>query len=413
MFLLVGRKGNNRRSNAVFSLCTERRNFFPILNSNKTKIMITKLFNLLFIAVAFTLFSTSCNNANKAQDAEMSTNNAAPTVDNDMEPMPDAEEMPAKAATTKTAKTAKSTAKNVDVNEAQSVDVTDGNGKKVRPVPSSQPKTDADRLRRMAKDQNVNTTPQSSVPARKTVQNSNVKTPTPATETTDNRTQTQTETETPAVAGAPSHAAWDALLSQYVSSTGKVNYGGLKGAQSKLESYLTTLKNNPPASSWSRNEKMAYWINAYNAFTVKKILDNYPLGSIQELSGGKVWDDKWINIGDKTYSLNQIENGILRPTYKDARIHFAVNCAAQSCPPLHNRAFTAGNLESTLESLTKKFINNSKYNTITADKITVSKVFDWYSSDFNGVADFVNKYTDTDVSDAEVAYTEYDWSLNE
>ena len=378
--------------------------------------MLTKLFNLLFLAVAFTLFLTSCNNANKAQDAKITTDSTAPTVSNDMEAMPDTEE--AKPMTTKeNAKVAKSAGQSTaNANQGQTVSLTDSNGKKTRPVPSSQPQTDADRLRKMAKDRKLDTNPPASQNTRtesKTVQNSGVKTPTADTKTNGNTTQTQTQPETPEVAGAPSHAAWDALLSQYVSSTGKVNYGGLKGAQSKLESYLETLKNNPPAASWSRNEKMAFWINAYNAFTVKKILDNYPLASIQELSGGKVWDDKWINIGSKTYSLNQIENGILRPTYKDARIHFAVNCAAQSCPPLHNRAFTAGNLEKTLESLTKKFINNSKYNTITADKITVSKIFDWYGSDFNGVADFVNKYTDTDVSGAEVAYTDYDWSLNE
>ena len=87
-------------------------------------------------------------------------------------------------------------------------------------------------------------------------------------------------------------------------------------------------------------KKMAYWINVYNAFTIKMIVDNYPVSSITKLHGGKPWDVKWIELGEKKYSLNEIEHNILRPQFKDARIHFAVNCAAQSCPPILNKAWT-------------------------------------------------------------------------
>ena len=127
---------------------------------------------------------------------------------------------------------------------------------------------------------------------------------------------------------------WNGLLRKYVNSSGKVNYKGFKSDKSKLDAYLKELENNPIQENWSKAKKMAYWINAYNAFTIKLIVDNYPISSITKLHGGKPWDVKWIKLGGQTYSLNNIENDILRPKYKDARIHFAVNCAAKSCPPL-------------------------------------------------------------------------------
>jgi len=153
-----------------------------------------------------------------------------------------------------------------------------------------------------------------------------------------------------------SHEAWDALLRKHVSSTGSVNYSGFNGDMGKFQDYLNLLANNPPQSDWARSKTMAYWINAYNAFTVKLIVDNYPLSSIT------AWSKRWIKLGDQTYSLDQIEKEILLKKYKDARVHFAVNCAAKSCPALLNQAWTASNLESNFERQTKKFINNSQFN---------------------------------------------------
>lgn len=217
-----------------------------------------------------------------------------------------------------------------------------------------------------------------------------------------------------ATLAAPSHSGWNTLLTQFVTSSGKVNYKGLKAKQKDLEAYLKLLADNPVQSTWSRNEKMAYWINAYNAFTVKLILDNYPLSSITNLSGGKVWDKKWIQLGGKTYSLNNIENDILRPRYKDARIHFAVNCAAKSCPPLLNRAWTASNLNSNLDRQAKQFINNSQYNKVSADKVVISKIFEWYAADFGDIVTYFNKYSTTSINaNAQVSYQNYDWALNQ
>jgi hypothetical protein len=212
----------------------------------------------------------------------------------------------------------------------------------------------------------------------------------------------------------PSHEPWDKLLGQHVGTDGKVNYKGLKNDKAKLDAYLLALQNNPPQDGWTRNETMAFWINAYNAFTVKMILDNYPLTSIMKLDGGKPWDKKWIKLGSKTYSLNNIENDILRPHYREARIHFAVNCAAKSCPPLLNKAWTADNLESNFDKQARAFVNNPKFNTISANRVKVSKIFEWYAADFGNLIEFLNKFSTTRISpNAKVEYVEYDWGLNE
>ncbi|MEL6834255.1 MAG: DUF547 domain-containing protein [Bacteroidota bacterium] len=219
--------------------------------------------------------------------------------------------------------------------------------------------------------------------------------------------------EAPAPKTMPDHGSWDNILRNFVSSSGQVNYSGLKSSKSALEAYLTELQSFPPQSGWSRNQIMAYWINAYNAFTIKLIVDNHPVSSIKNLHGGNPWDQKWIKIGGSTYSLNQIENDILRARYGDARIHFAVNCAAASCPPIHNRAFTADNLNSTLQRLTRRFINNTAYNTISSEEITISKIFEWYAGDFGNVTSYINGFTDVELGEqTKVSYKEYDWALN-
>lgn len=212
----------------------------------------------------------------------------------------------------------------------------------------------------------------------------------------------------------PRHKAWDQLLRKHVDAAGKVNYKGFKADKAALDAYLKTLADNLPADSWSRTEKMAYWINAYNAFTIALITDNYPLKSILDLDGGKTWDVKRIELGGKKYSLNQIENEILRPVFNDARIHFALNCAARSCPPLLNRAYTADNLERTLEQRTRRFVNDRSYNSVAAGKATVSKIFEWYAADFGDLRVYLNRYADVQLDKgAAIGFAEYDWGLNE
>lgn len=214
----------------------------------------------------------------------------------------------------------------------------------------------------------------------------------------------------------PNHENWSALLKKHVSSSGKVSYKGFKGDLAKLDAYIEDLKDHSPKSSWKSNEKKAYWINAYNAFTVKLILDNYPTKSIKSLkfNGKSAWDHKWIEIGGATLSLNDIENSKLRSGFNDPRVHFLINCASYSCPILLNKAVTGNNVDYLLTQQTKKFLADKTRNKISADKVEISELFNWYSSDFGNIIEFINKYSDTKVkSDATVKYLTYNWNINE
>jgi hypothetical protein len=218
------------------------------------------------------------------------------------------------------------------------------------------------------------------------------------------------------IAGQPNHDNWSNLLKKYVSSEGKVNYKGFKKEESKVDDYIADLKKNDIESSWSSNEKKAYWINAYNAFTIKLILTKYPLKSITDLKfdGKSAWDYKWIELGGSKLSLNDIEKTKLIKGFGDARVHFLINCASFSCPILINKAITSSNVESLLSSQTKKFFSDKSRNKISEDKIEVSEIFKWYKDDFGNVIDFINKYSSVKVkSDASISYMNYNWNLNE
>ncbi len=218
----------------------------------------------------------------------------------------------------------------------------------------------------------------------------------------------------PAVSTAISHQLLDSLLQKHVSDAGKVNYTGLKADKAALDAYCQLLSDHPAEDNWTNESKMAYWINAYNAFTLKLIVDHYPTKSILNFDGGKTWDVRRIKIGDKKYSLNNIENDILRPQFKDPRIHFAINCAAKSCPPLWNHAYTAENLDASLEARAQSFVNNPKFNSITSSRAQVSKIFDWYAADFSDLKKFLNRFSETKLkSTASVSFNEYNWDLNE
>ena len=208
------------------------------------------------------------------------------------------------------------------------------------------------------------------------------------------------------------HSVWNDLLKKNVSATGKVNYKGFKADAELLDAYIRALNEGVPTENASKEARLAYWINAYNAVTVRLIVSNYPLSSITKLDGGKPWDVKRYANGGKKLSLNDIENNILRPM-GDARIHFALNCAAKSCPPILNEAFTAENVNKLLEQRTRQFVNSSR-TVIEKDALKVSKIFDWYGKDFGNVVDFVNKYAKTKAAKtAKVTYLEYDWDLND
>ena len=212
-----------------------------------------------------------------------------------------------------------------------------------------------------------------------------------------------------------SHKPWDELLSRYVSEKGQVNYAMLKSNPKKLNDYIQLLRQNPVNENWTRSQKLAYWINAYNAFTLKLIIDNYPVSSIRDID--RPWGKKFIQLGNEYYSLNQIENEIIRPTFREPRIHFALVCAAISCPKLLNKAYLPASLDQQLDQQTRYFISESGKNEIGNNQVKISKLFKWYYDDFTSggtLLDFLNQYTDIELSSsAKVDYLEYNWGLND
>jgi len=217
----------------------------------------------------------------------------------------------------------------------------------------------------------------------------------------------------PSAASAPSHASWSLILRNNVSTNGNVNYPGIK-ADRNFEKYLASLEAAHPDESWSKNDRLAYWINAYNAYTVKLINDNWPVKSIKDIKSP--WKTSFITIEGKTYSLEEIEHNILRKKYNEPRIHFAINCASFSCPKLLNQAFTAKGLEVQLEDVTNAFINDPLRNAISANEVKLSKIFDWFKGDFTksgSLKDYINKFSLTKISDDQkISYMDYNWNLN-
>ncbi|MDH3648353.1 MAG: DUF547 domain-containing protein [Saprospiraceae bacterium] len=219
------------------------------------------------------------------------------------------------------------------------------------------------------------------------------------------------------------HEQWDSLLKRYVSADGLVNYTGFVKDSIALQSYLQLLSNNPPQKSWSDEERLAYWINAYNAFTVKLIVDHYPVKSIKDIKKGipfinSVWDIKFFKIGKQSYDLNKIEHGIIRKKFQEPRIHFAINCASISCPALASEAYASDRLDMQLERAARSFINDPLRNKISVGAVSISKIFSWFSGDFKkkapNVIDFINRYAEVPISEGvDIDYLDYNWQLNE
>ncbi len=211
------------------------------------------------------------------------------------------------------------------------------------------------------------------------------------------------------------HLSFNKLLNNYVSPEGKVNYAGLKKNKHTLDAYIDMLAKTKVMENWGKSEKLSFWINTYNALTIRTIVEHFPVKSIKDIDGGDPWKVKRFTNGGKALSLNDIENNILRPM-GDSRIHFAINCAAASCPPIANKAFDAENVDALLEKRTTHFINDAYFNMISHDRAKISKIFDWYKSDFPNLDAFLTKYnTQHTIVDSKTAisYFDYDWKLND
>jgi len=217
----------------------------------------------------------------------------------------------------------------------------------------------------------------------------------------------------------------DTLLSHHVTLEGRVNYKGFIKDSILFTTYLRLLSDHHPNDkNWTVSDQKAFWINAYNAFTIKLIIDNYPLQSIKDIGSSiqipfvnSPWDIKFIQIQNKKYDLNNIEHDILRSQFKDPRIHFAIVCASKSCPKLRNKAFSSLNLESQLNDQAIAFINDFQKNVLNKDQIRISKIFAWFKKDFteeNKLIDFINIYANTTIPvNVTIEYLDYNWALNE
>jgi len=221
------------------------------------------------------------------------------------------------------------------------------------------------------------------------------------------------------------HSLYADLLNKYVKD-GVVNYQGFKNEEKRLDEYLKVLEGTD-TGKLSRNEQLAFYINAYNATTIKLILSGYPgIRSIWDL-GSRIFKSKSpfrkkiVRIEGKTMSLDDLEHGIIRPRFKDPRVHFAVNCASKSCPPLISEPYQGSILDQQLDDSTRAFLNNAKRNRLEGNRLHVSKIFKWFEEDFNDdVVGFFLRFADTELKERlmtnrdniKVKYLDYDWSLN-
>ncbi len=229
------------------------------------------------------------------------------------------------------------------------------------------------------------------------------------------------------------HAAWDGILSKYALENGrKFDYAGLKKEEGLLTSYLESLAR-ADLGSLRAPELEALFINAYNAYTVRTILDRVSEEGAFEIESIRDIEDVFTReahvVGGFRLSLDNIEHNILRPTFRDPRLHFAVNCASASCPPLPRDAFEGARLEEQLESATSNALKSPDYASIEDGALLLTKILEWYGTDFvnpeykgseKNVAAFVSKYAAEDVRrfleerkhEVEVRFRDYDWRLN-
>ena len=218
------------------------------------------------------------------------------------------------------------------------------------------------------------------------------------------------------------HNLFDELLEKHLKN-GVVDYRGLKQNEATLDDYLIVLEKAEP-EALSRDDQFAFYINAYNAWTIKLILTGYPgVKSIKELGSffKSPWKKKICRIGGEVVTLDYIEHAILRPRFKDPRVHFAINCASKDCPPLRKETYRGSVLDKQLDDAAKRFLNDPKKNYLDGKKLYVSKIFEWFGDDFdNRIVEFFLKYAQGDLkknllkhqNKIEVKYLDYDWSLN-
>lgn len=228
-----------------------------------------------------------------------------------------------------------------------------------------------------------------------------------------------------------SHQPWDELLRRFVDEEGNVDYSAWKTSTDeihRLDEYIDSLSRLDESRAASSPQKLAFWVNAYNAVTVRGILREYPTTSIQDhvshVWGYNIWRDLRLIVGDKTYSLGEIEHSILRPL-NEPRIHFAIVCASRGCPRLRNEAYVSERLEEELQSNTVAFFADpTKCSADTArNELQLSPILKWYAADFGPsmpeVLQRISPWLPVDArsvalgKNVQIVYLDYDWTLND
>jgi len=216
----------------------------------------------------------------------------------------------------------------------------------------------------------------------------------------------------------PDHAAFDRILRRHVRHE-RVDYLSLRKLDwDALIGYLDQLAK-VNASELSRDEQLAFYINLYNATMIRSVIERLTDVYSPSATEYAVFSDELVRLDAGAVSLNQLENDIIRPTFREPLVHVALVCGAQSCPPILARAYRADDLDVVLRRNMTRFLDDSSRNRVDADgrKLLLSKIFDWYSEDFGGPAalpSYVSEYlvTDNDVSDYSVEFVPYSWRLN-
>jgi hypothetical protein len=223
------------------------------------------------------------------------------------------------------------------------------------------------------------------------------------------------------------HPSWDALLRKHVvlldgGKASQLRYAELARERAALKAYLEGLSrvSESEFSGWGRPEQMAFLINAYNAFTVEKVLTRYPaIGSIWDFGKvfGNPFRDRFFVLLGQPSSLDDVEHGMLRKNYREPRIHFAVNCASVGCPMLREEAYRGVDLEKQLEQQARRFLSDRSRNRTRDGRLEVSKIFDWFRQDFEPRDQYFLKYADIlglpAGASPPLAFLDYDWSLND
>jgi Protein of unknown function, DUF547 len=236
----------------------------------------------------------------------------------------------------------------------------------------------------------------------------------------------------PAATTRLDHGAWDALLTRYrrVGADGiaRFAYGGVSAAdRTALKAYIGGLQATA-VSGLARGEQLAFWVNLYNALTIETVLAHYPVASIRDINispglfATGPWDKKLVTIEGERVSLNDIEHRILRPIWRDPRIHYVVNCASLGCPDLPPQALTAANVETVLEGQARSYVNHPRGVELAAGGLRVSSIYTWFSEDFGGseasVIEHLRRHAEPGLAErlarvTAIAGHGYDWALND